>query len=205
MAAKKNTEPAPRFKRKESEQLLISAFIDLLANHAISELDVDVIATKAGLKSGHVLVHRYFESRSGLVSATAHQISMQITEHISQGLASLTTITPLAVFTVIGETTDLTRRRALLISELMTTGANFELHAADNMRMITGIAQGFELIGMPPRIAHASAVKRASLMFMESIYSDWMGTSLQDANDVRDMTIVEMVHAVEHSQQLGWE
>lgn len=202
MSPKSST--SSRVSREEAERKLIASLIELLGEKQISEITVDLIADSAGLKSGHVLVHRYFESRAGLVAAAAHHLSTVVTHQIIDDLDALSDTSPATVLPVIANSVENLRRRAILIAELMTTGADPSMHAVDSRGILDALAKCFQAVGLAPRTARATALKIFSLVIMESTHVDWMGSTPAEAEDLRNMVLYEIVNATNVTQQMGW-
>lgn len=193
-----------RVSREEAENKLVSSLIDLLGQRPINEITVDLIANSAGLKSGHVLVHRYFEARSGLVAAAAHTLSQNVLNTLSPELTAMSQKAPADVLALIGGTVELLRRRALLLAELMTTGGESALHSTDTRAILNVMTQAFEAIGLVNRVARATALKVYSLVVMESTHRHWTGTTKDEADDLRNMIVFEIANAGDIAKQMNW-
>lgn len=193
-----------RFSRSESETLLIDSLISLVGDHHISEITVDLIASHAGLKSGHVLVHRYFGARSDLVAVAAHHIATRMINDLSTSREAFNEPTGQQVMITIGGQIDKIRRRSILIAELMTTGADSFVHAQDTREICDELSLYYQLIGLSVRISHAIAIQTLTLTISQMTQQEWMGTSDAEIEDVRNLALLEIVNAESISQQLGW-
>lgn len=204
MSDNESTSKSSRVSREDAEQRLITSFIDLLGRHPINEITVDLIASTAGLKSGHVLVHRYFESRVGLISATAHELSNSVVDAMNRGLDDLNGRESQNCLTLMEQSVEPLRRRAVLVGELMSANADPTIHAVDSRSITDVFARCFESAGLAPRIARAIALKVFVLMSLRSTHHDWMGASDADEADVTQLLMFEVDNAMNVAQQMGW-
>ncbi len=204
MSDNESTAKSSRVSREDAEQRLISSFIDLLGCHPINEITVDLIATTAGLKSGHVLVHRYFESRVGLIAPTAHELSISVVDAMNRGLDEYDNPGAQNCLSLMEQSVEPLRRRAVLVGELMSANADPTLHAADSRNITDVFTRCFETAGLAPRIARAIALKVFVLMSLRSTHHDWMGASDADEADVTQLLMFEVDNAMNVAQQMGW-
>jgi AcrR family transcriptional regulator len=80
MAEKSKTSRRPRVSHTEATNRLIDATIKLAGSQPMSDITVGIIAAEADLRSGSVLVKRYFGFRKDLLQAAASKLTNQIIE-----------------------------------------------------------------------------------------------------------------------------
>ena len=196
-----------RVGRIEASERLVRAAISLLDTTPMNELLVDVITEKAGLASGHVLVHRYFGSRLDLLSEVAHALAGQMIDGLRANVETIkTNLADAHLFlTVFGPYVGIFQKRALVVSELVFNGFEPELHAADMKEILDAVQAMMELRGLPQRVARATALNVLTLITMETTHSQWMGATQADRDDLRSMTFMEIGLASQISEMLGWK
>ena len=84
MAEKSKTSRRPRVSHTEATNRLIDATIKLAGSQPMSEITVGMIAAEADLRSGSVLVKRYFGFRKDLLQAAASKLTNQIVEMLER-------------------------------------------------------------------------------------------------------------------------
>ena len=202
------TKPKPiRVGREEASERLVQAVISLLDTTPMNELLVDLITEKAGLASGHVLVHRYFGSRLDLLSEVAHRLAGQLVEGLNGDFETFqdVSVTPVDYLGSFARHTGIIRKRALVINELALHGASPALHSEDTRKILDSLQQIFELVEVPSRAARATALNMLTLVSVEVTLSDWMGVTAEERDDLRALTRVELGFASQISKILGWE
>jgi AcrR family transcriptional regulator len=206
MALKKKASH-PRISREEASERLVNSTISLLDSRPMNEILVDVIAEHAGLASGHVLVHRYFGSRAGLLSTVVHRLSTELIEELNAVAGGLqgTSTEPSAIFLMIGANIALIRKRAILIGELSLHGADPAPHAGDMSMILDALESVFALSGMSHRVARATALNMYTLISVEASQLEWSGATQELRADLRNLTLMELGYASEIGRQLGWE
>ena len=204
----KKTKSKPvRVGRDEASERLVQAVISLLDTTPMNELLVDLITEKAGLASGHVLVHRYFGSRLDLLSEVAHTLAVQMIDGLRANVETLKNdlADPLVFLTAYGPSIGVFQKRALVVSELVLHGFSPEIHSADMKEILDAVQAMMELRELPPRAARATALNVLTLITMETTHSGWMGASQADRDDLRSMTFMEIGLASQISEMLGWK
>ena len=204
----KKTRPKPvRVGREEASERLVQAAISLLDTTPMNELLVDVITEKAGLASGHVLVHRYFGSRLDLLSEVAHTLAVQMIDGLRANVETIkTNLADAHLFlTVFGPYLGIFHQRALVVSELVLNGFPPETHSADMKEILDAVQAMLELRDLPPRAARATALNVLTLITVETTHSEWMGATQADRDDLRSMTVMEISLAPHVSELLGWK
>ena len=204
MAAKKS---APRVTREEASDRLIRAVIDLLADDDMVDITVDRATEKAGLASGHVLVHRYFGSRTDLMSAVARRLATEIVSVIDAPLDEKLNPTgdpATGGLLSIGRGVELIRRRALVLAELQTVAADPLPHADDYQSIYEAVRRHLAEVVTNERMLKPIAYKVLALIHMEATQRAWTGTSDEDRADIRRLILGEMAAADEVARKLGW-
>ncbi len=204
----KKTKPKPvRVGREEASDRLVQAVISLLDTTPMNELLVDLITEKAGLASGHVLVHRYFGSRLDLLSEVAHVLAGQMIDGLRANVETLKNdpADPVVFLTAYGPSIGVFQKRALVVSELVLHGFSPEIHSADMKEILDAVQAMMELRDLPPRAARATALNVLTLITMETTHSGWMGATQADRDDLRSMTFMEIGLASQVSEMLGWK
>ena len=204
----KKTKPKPiRVGREEASDRLVQAVISLLDTTPMNELLVDLIAEKAGLASGHVLVHRYFGSRLDLLSEVAHTLAVQMIDGLQASIETLKNdlADPIVFLTAYGPSIGVFQKRALVVSELVLHSYSPEIHSADMKEILDAVQAIMEFREIPPRAARATALNVLTLITMETTHSQWMGATQADRDDLRSMTFMEIGLAAQISKILGWE
>ncbi len=206
VAKKKKLKPV-RVGREEASERLVQAVISLLDTTPMNELLVDLITEKAGLASGHVLVHRYFGSRLDLLSEVAHTLAVQMIDGLQSSIETLKNdlADPIVFLTAYGPSIGVFQKRALVVSELVLHGFSPEIHSADMKEILDAVQAIMEFREIPPRAARATALNVLTLITMETTHSGWMGASQDDRDDLRSMTFVEIGLASQISEMLGWK
>jgi AcrR family transcriptional regulator len=206
MSKKSETKPV-RVGREEARERLIQASIALLESGQIDDLLVDAITEHAGLANGHVLVHRYFGSRLGLLSEVAHRLAAQLVEGLRVDFVAFQkeSVKTDVYLTVFARHIGIIRKRALVVNELALHGVSPELHAKDMRQILNSLQPIFELIGMPARAARATALNMLILVSVEATLPEWLGASAQERDDLRSLTLSELGFASQISKILGWE
>ncbi len=206
VAKKKKLKPV-RVGREEASERLVQAVISLLDTTPMNELLVDLITEKAGLASGHVLVHRYFGSRLDLLSEVAHTLAVQMIDGLQSSIETLKNdlVDPIVFLTAYGPSIGVFQKRALVVSELVLHGFSPEIHSADMKEILDAVQAIMEFREIPPRAARATALNVLTLITMETTHSGWMGASQADRDDLRSMTFVEIGLASQISEKLGWK
>ena len=202
------TKPKPiRVGREEASDRLVQAVISLLDTTPMNEVLVDLVTEKAGLASGHVLVHRYFGSRLDLLSEVAHTLAGQMIEGLRANVETikndLADARPFLI--VFGPYVGVFQKRALVVSELVLHGFSPEIHSADMKEILDAAQAMLELRELPPRAARATALNVLTLITMETTHSQWMGATQADRDDLRSMTFMEISLAPHVSELLGWK
>lgn len=205
MGEKKEKTSAPRVSREEAENKLVLALIALLGERPINEITVDVIADTAGLKSGHVLVHRYFDSRSGLVSRTAHELTNLIVHQINTDLQRSKDDTMSNPMLIMAASMENVKRRSFLINELMLHGAPSAPHSVDSARIIAAMTECFERMNLSHRVARITAVRVLALMIVNTAYHDWMGSTDKEVADLRQFDFFQIMMSMEIAKAAGWD
>ena len=205
--AKKTKLKPVRVGREEASERLVQAVISLLDTTPMNELLVDLITEKAGLASGHVLVHRYFGSRLDLLSEVAHTLAVQMIDGLQSSVETLKNdlVDPIVFLTAYGPSIGVFQKRALVVSELVLHGFSPEIHSADMKEILDAVQAIMEFREIPPRAARATALNVLTLITMETTHSGWMGASQADRDDLRSMTFVEIGLASQISEMLGWK
>ncbi len=204
---KKTKSKPDRVGRDEASERLVQAVISLLDTTPMNELLVDLITEKAGLASGHVLVHRYFGSRLDLLSEVAHTLAVQMIDGLQSSIETLKNdlADPIVFLTAYGPSIGVFQKRALVVSELVLHGFSPEIHSADMKEILDAVQAIMEFREIPPRAARATALNVLTLITMETTHSGWMGASQADRDDLRSMTFVEIGLASQISEMLGWK
>jgi len=204
---KKTKSKPDRVGRDEASERLVQAVISLLDTTPMNELLVDLITEKAGLASGHVLVHRYFGSRLDLLSEVAHTLAGQMIDGLRANVETLKNdlADPIVFLTAYGPSIGVFQKRALVVSELVLHGFSPEIHSADMKEILDAVQAMMELRDVPPRAARATALNVLTLITMETTHSGWMGATQADRDDLRSMTFIEIGLASQVSEMLGWK
>ena len=204
---KKTKSKSDRVGRDEASERLVQAVISLLDTTPMNELWVDLITEKAGLASGHVLVHRYFGSRLDLLSEVAHTLAGQMIDGLRANVETLKNdlADPIVFLTAYGPSIGVFQKRALVVSELVLHGFSPEIHSADMKEILDAVQAMMELRDVPPRAARATALNVLTLITMETTHSGWMGATQADRDDLRSMTFIEIGLASQVSEMLGWK
>ncbi len=204
---KKTKSKPDRVGRDEASERLVQAVISLLETTPMNELLVDLITEKAGLASGHVLVHRYFGSRLDLLSEVAHTLAVQMIDGLRANVETLKNdlADPIVFLTAYGPSIGVFQKRALVVSELVLHGFSPEIHSADMKEILDAVQAMMELRELPPRAARATALNVLTLITMETTHSGWMGATQADRDDLRNMTFTEIGLASQISETLGWK
>jgi AcrR family transcriptional regulator len=207
VVAKKIKSKPVRVGREEASERLVQAVISLLDTTPMNELLVDLITERAGLASGHVLVHRYFGSRLDLLSEVAHNLARQMIDGLRVNVETKNSnlADPQLFLTVFGPYIGIFQKRALVVSELVLHGFSPEIHSADMKEILNAVQAIMELREIPPRAARATALNVLTLITMETTHSGWMGATQADRDDLRSMTFIEIGLASQVSEMLGWK
>ena len=204
----KKTKSKPvRVGREEARERLIQSTIALLESGQMDDLLVDAITEHAGLASGHVLVHRYFGSRLDLLSEVARTLAAQLVKGLGNDVETFQDVAVTAVDYLgsFSRHIGVIRKRALVINELALHGASPAPHSEDTREILDSLQQIFELVGIPPRAARATALNMLTLVSVEATLSEWMGASAEERDDLRTLTLLELGFASQISETLGWK
>jgi AcrR family transcriptional regulator len=204
----RESKPKPvRVGREEARDRLIQSTIALLESGQMNDVLVDAITEHAGLASGHVLVHRYFGSRLDLLSEVAHNLAAELIGGLKGDIETFqnVTVSPVDYFASFSRHIGIIRKRALVVNELALHGASPELHAEDMREIIGSLQPIFELLGLPARAARATALNMLILVSVETTLSEWIGASVEERDDLRSLTLLELGFASQISETLGWK
>ena len=204
---KKTDAPAVRVGREEARERLIQSAIVLLESGQMDDLLVDAITEHAGLASGHVLVHRYFGSRLDLLSEVARTLAAQLVKGLRNDVETFqdVSVTAFDYLVSFARHIGVIRKRALVINELALHGASPAPHSEGTREILDSLQQIFELVGIPPRAARATALNMLTLVSVEATLSEWMGASAEERDDLRTLTLLELGFASQISETLGWK
>lgn len=170
----------------------------------MAETTIEIIAAQAGLKSGHVLVKRYFGFRQDLLIAASTRLTDVIVELLSTPRENLTNNEVVNSFIFGGSTHAPMRKRFLIMNELFDETFDFKTIREDSMRIIESMAANYGRTGVSEKTAHITAVKTFSLLYAQ--YTMWEQLELpkSDQDGVSALAMFELGNARSIEQQLGW-
>ena len=186
---------------------MIQATVDLLSTEEIATITVDRITERAGLASGHVLVHRYFGSRADLMSAVARRLARDFVGAVSAPVDEVSNPTgdpAVGALVAVSRGVELVRRRALVLAELQTVAADPAPHAEDHLSMAAAVRDRLSAIVSNERVLRPLAFKVLTLVQAEATQGEWTGMSQRDRDEVRGLILGELALAEEIAARLGW-
>ena len=194
----------PRVSQAEATRRLVDAAVKLAGSRLMSEISVGMIADEAGLRSGSVLVKRYFGFRKDLLQAAATQLTEQIVELLEKPQAKLSDNPTVNAFIIGGPTHGLLRKRFALITELVDEKMDPTAAQQDSMRIINAMANNYHKVGISERTAFVTACKAYGLLYMQHALYGVIGLTKEHLDDLMSLTMFELGNAQEIEKQLGW-
>ena len=174
----------PRVSQAEATRRLVDATVKLAGSRLMSEISVGMIADEAGLRSGSVLVKRYFGFRKDLLQAAATQLTEQIVELLEKPQAKLSENPTVNAFIIGGPTHGLLRKRFALITELVDEKMDPTAAQKDSMRIINAMANNYHKVGISERTAFVTACKAYGLLYMRHILYGLFGLTKVSLDDL---------------------
>ena len=194
----------PRVSQAEATRRLVDATVKLAGSRLMSEISVGMIADEAGLRSGSVLVKRYFGLRKDLLQAAATQLTEQIVQLLEKPQATLSDSPTVNAFIIGGSTHGLLRKRFALITELVDEKMDPTAAQQDSMRIINAMANNYHKVGISERTAFVTACKAYGLLYMQHALYGVIGLTKEHLDDLASLTMFEFGNAQEIEKQLGW-
>ena len=194
----------PRVSQAEATRRLVDATVKLAGSRLMSEISVGMIADEAGLRSGSVLVKRYFGFRKDLLQAAATRLTEQIVELLEKPQAKLSDNPTVNAFIIGGPTHGLLRKRFALITELVDEKMDPTAAQQDSMRIINAMANNYHKVGISERTAFVTACKAYGLLYMQHALYGVIGLTKEHLDDLISLTMFELGNAQEIEKQLGW-
>jgi AcrR family transcriptional regulator len=194
----------PRVSQAEATRRLVDATVKLAGSRLMSEISVGMIADEVGLRSGSVLVKRYFGFRKDLLQAAAPQLTEQNVELLEHPQAKLSDNPTVNAFIIGGPTHGLLRKRFALITELVDEKMDPTAAQQDSMRIINAMANNYHKVGISERTAFVTACKAYGLLYMQHALYGVIGLTKEHLDDLMSLTMFELGNAQEIEKQLGW-
>ena len=181
----------PRVSQAEATRRLVDATVKLAGSRLMSEISVGMIADEAGLRSGSVLVKRYFGFRKDLLQAAATRLTEQIVELLEKPQAKLSDNPTVNAFIIGGPTHGLLRKRFALITELVDEKMDPTAAQQDSMRIINAMANNYHKVGISERTAFVTACKAYGLLYMQHALFGVIGLTKESLDDLISLTMFE--------------
>ena len=204
MAEKSKTSRRPRVSHTEATNRLIDATIKLAGSQPMSDITVGIIAAEADLRSGSVLVKRYFGFRKDLLQAAASKLTNQIVEMLENPKVALSDNPTVNAFIIGAPTHGLLHKRFSLTTELVAGQFDHLEMQNDSQRIIKAMAQNYQQTGINERTAHTIARKSYGLLHMQHILFPLIGLTKEEEDDLIALSMFEFGNAHEIEKQLGW-
>jgi AcrR family transcriptional regulator len=204
MAEKNKTSRRPRVSHTEATNRLIDATIKLAGSQPMSDITVGIIAAEADLRSGSVLVKRYFGFRKDLLQAAASKLTNQIVEMLENPKVALSDNPTVNAFIIGAPTHGLLHKRFSLTTELVVEQFDYLEMQNDSQRIIKAMAQNYQQTGINERTALTIARKSYGLLYMQHVLFQLIGLTKEDENDLIALSMFEFGNAHEIEKQLGW-
>jgi len=204
MAEKSKTSRRPRVSHTEATNRLIDATIKLAGSQPMSDITVGIIAAEADLRSGSVLVKRYFGFRKDLLQAAASKLTNQIVEMLENPKVALSDNPTVNAFIIGAPTHGLLHKRFSLTTELVAGQFDHLEMQNDSQRIIKAMAQNYQQNGINERTAHTIARKSYGLLHMQHILFTLIGLTKEEEDDLIALSMFEFGNAHEIEKQLGW-
>jgi AcrR family transcriptional regulator len=204
MAEKSKTSRRPRVSHTEATNRLIDATIKLAGSQPMSDITVGIIAAEADLRSGSVLVKRYFGFRKDLLQAAASKLTNQIVEMLENPKVALSDNPTVNAFIIGAPTHGLLHKRFSLTTELVAGQFDHLEMQNDSQRIIKAMAQNYQQNGINERTAHTIARKSYGLLHMQHILFPLIGLNKEEEDDLIALSMFEFGNAHEIEKQLGW-
>ncbi len=204
MAEKSKTSRRPRVSHTEATNRLIDATIKLAGSQPMSDITVGIIAAEADLRSGSVLVKRYFGFRKDLLQAAASKLTNQIVEMLENPKVALSDNPTVNAFIIGAPTHGLLHKRFSLTTELVAGQFDHLEMQNDSQRIIKAVAQNYQQNGINERTALTIARKSYALLHMQHILFTLIGLTKEEEDDLIALSMFEFGNAHEIEKQLGW-